>query len=77
MYCNERPSAPHMDAKENIMPIEPEAQDIRRYQRWMAESLVANLGYDKAVRACRNMCWYGTLDFLIEEKAERFAQTSK
>lgn len=59
------------------MPIEPEAQDIRRYQRWMAESLVANLGYDKAVRACRNMCWYGTLDFLIEEKAGRFAQTSQ
>ena len=43
----------------------------------MADSLVANLGYDKAVRACRNMCWYGTLDFLIEEKAGRFAQTSQ
>jgi hypothetical protein len=55
------------------MPIGPEAQDEQKYQRWMAESLVANLGYDKAIRACRNMCWYGTLAFLIAEKDRHFA----
>lgn len=58
------------------MPIEPEAQDDQKYQRWMAESLVANMGYDKAIKACRNMCWYGTLAFLIAEKEGHFAHSS-
>lgn len=76
MYCNERQSAGHTGAEEDIMSIEPEVQDKQRNQRWMAESLVANLGYDKAVKACRDMCWYGTLDFLIEEKDKYFAHAS-
>lgn len=58
------------------MSIEPDDQDNRRYQRWMAESLVANLGYDKAVKACREMCWYGTLDVLMKEKDGHFANAS-
>jgi hypothetical protein len=76
MYCNERQSADHTGAEEDIMSIEPEVKDNRREQQWMAESLVANLGYDKAVKACRDMCWYGTLDFLIEERDKHFAHAS-
>jgi len=59
------------------MSNESGVQDKQRYLQWMAESLVANLGYDKAVRACRNMCWYGTLEFLIAEKDRQFAHTSE
>ena len=54
------------------MSVEPEEEDNQKYQRWMAESLVANLGYDKAVKACREMCWYGTLAFLMKEKDAHF-----
>lgn len=50
------------------MSIEQEAQDNLKYQRWLAESLVASLGYDKAVKACLEMCWYGTLDYLMKER---------
>ena len=50
------------------MSIEQELQDNMKYQRWLAESLVANLGYDRAVKTCLQMCWYGTLDFLVKEK---------
>lgn len=59
------------------MSIEQDAQDNLKYQRWLAESLVANLGYDKAVRICVEMCWYGTLDFLMKEKETNgyFAKT--
>ena len=49
------------------MSIEQDAQDSMKYQRWLAESLVANLGYEKATKVCVEMCWYGTLDFLMKE----------
>jgi hypothetical protein len=49
------------------MSIEQEAQDKPRYQQWLAESLVESFGYDKAVKVCIKMCWFGTLDFLIKE----------
>lgn len=55
------------------MSIEQDAQDNMKYQRWLAESLVANLGFDKATRVCVEMCWYGTLDFLMKEKNGHFA----
>jgi hypothetical protein len=55
------------------MSIEQVAQDNMKYQRWLAESLVANLGYDKATKVCVEMCWYGTLDFLMKEKNGHFA----
>jgi hypothetical protein len=58
------------------MATEPEAHDDQRYQRWMAESLVDSLGYDKAIKACRNMCWYGTLAVLIAEKDGQFTNSS-
>ena len=54
------------------MLIEQDAQDNMKYQRWLAESLVANLGFDKATRICVEMCWYGTLDFLMKEKNGHF-----
>lgn len=57
------------------MSMDQDAQDNMKYQRWLAESLVANLGYDKAVKACREMCWYGTMDFLLKEKDGRVATT--
>jgi len=58
------------------MSNESEVQDNQRSLRCMAESLVANLGYDKAIRACRDMCWYGTLEFLIAERDRHFVHTS-
>ncbi len=54
------------------MSSEQDVQDNTRYQRWLAESLVANLGYDKAIKACVEMCWYGTLDFLMKERNGQF-----
>lgn len=57
------------------MSMDQDAQDNMKYQRWLAESLVANLGYDKAVKACREMCWHGTMDFLLKEKDRRVATT--
>lgn len=62
--------------KENVMPCESEAEDDQKYQRWMAESLVASMGYDKAIKACRNMCWYGTLAYLVAQKEGQFAHSS-
>jgi hypothetical protein len=56
------------------MSIEQDAQDNMKYQRWLAESLVANLGYDKATKVCVEMCWYGTLDLLMKEKNGHFAR---
>jgi hypothetical protein len=56
------------DPTEQTMSIEQDAQDNLKYQRWLADSLVSNLGYDKAVKACREMCWYGTLYFLMKRK---------
>jgi hypothetical protein len=55
------------------MSMDQDAQDNTMYQRWLAESLVASLGYDKAVKACREMCWHGTLDFLRKERNGRVA----
>ena len=58
------------------MSIEQDAQDNMKYQRWLAESLVANLGYEKATKVCVEMCWYGTLDLLMKEKIGHFAHTA-
>lgn len=55
------------------MSSEQDVQDNTKYQRWLAESLVANLGYDKAIKACVEMCWYGTLDFLMKERNGQFS----
>lgn len=40
-----------------------------RYQRWLAQSLVANLGYDRALQICSDMRWLGTLAHLARERA--------
>jgi hypothetical protein len=56
------------------MSIDQDAQENQKYQRWLAESLVANLGYDKAVKVCTEMCWYGIGDFLAKEKAGHFEE---
>ena len=58
------------------MSIEQEAQDSLRYQRWLAESLVESFGYDKAVKVCIKMGWFGTLDFLGKETSEHVANAS-
>lgn len=50
------------------MSSEQDVQDSMKYQRWLADSLVGNLGFDKAMKVCMEMCWYGTLDFLIKQK---------
>ena len=76
MSGNDRQAADHIGTQEGIMSKESEEPDKKRYLRWMAESLVANLGYDQAVRACRDMCWYGTLEFLIAEKDGQFVHAS-
>ncbi len=65
---NETKLAGHANPMEHKMSIEQDAQDNLKYQRWLAESLVASLGYDKAVKVCLEMCWYGTWDFLMKEK---------
>ncbi len=56
------------------MSIEQDAHDNLRYQRWLAESLVGSLGYDRALKVCLEMCWYGTLDYLMKEKNGHFAK---
>ena len=47
---------------------EQDLQDSKKYQRWLADSLVGDLGFDRATKVCMEMCWYGTLDFLIKQK---------
>ena len=59
------------------MSSEQDVQENTKYQRWLAESLVANLGYDKAIKACVEMCWYGTLDFLMKEKDGQFPNAAQ
>jgi len=50
------------------MSIQTEEADNRKYQRWLAMSLVASLGYEEAVMACQRMAWYGVLHCLLNEK---------
>jgi hypothetical protein len=69
----ERPPAGHTNSKELTMSMDQDAQDNMKYQRWLAESLVASLGYDKAVKVCREMCWDGTLDFFMKARNGRVA----
>ena len=38
------------------------------YQRDLAESLVAVLGFDDAVRACQNNGWEGVLTVLVAKR---------
>ena len=47
-----------------------EASTNRCYQADLAVSLVATLGRDGAIKACRENCWQGVLDQLIAPGAD-------
>lgn len=40
----------------------------RRYQRDLAEALVAGLGFDAALETCRQNAWEGALGVLLARK---------
>ncbi|MCH7887744.1 MAG: hypothetical protein IIA00_00520 [Proteobacteria bacterium] len=44
------------------------AQDNHPYQRDLAAALVAGLGYDDALAACRSNGWDGVLRVLLAER---------
>ena len=44
--------------------------DNRSYQARLAMSLIATLGQDGAVRACRENCWDGVLSYLLPPERE-------
>jgi hypothetical protein len=56
--CDRKETQPADQAnpEEYEMSINQEAQDNMKYQRWLAESLVANLDYEKAVKISSEMC---------------------
>lgn len=58
------------------MSIKQDEQDNMRYQRWLADSLVDNLGFDKAKKVCLEQCWYGTLVLLMKEKERYVAEVT-
>ena len=50
------------------MNIDQELDDELKTQRWLAASLVSSLGYEGAVRVCRQMSWYGVLGCLMDRQ---------
>ncbi len=50
------------------MSFELEDHENLKYQRWLAESLISNLGYESAIAASQRMAWYGVLNCLLNMK---------
>jgi len=50
------------------MSFDLDGHENLKYQRWLAESLISNLGYDSAVAASQRMAWYGVLSCLLNMK---------
>jgi hypothetical protein len=51
--------------------IHADARDNRSYQEQLAQSLLASLGWEDAVRACQANTWDGVLDVLLRIGAGR------
>jgi hypothetical protein len=50
--------------------IHADAGDNRSYQEQLAQSLLACLGWEEAVRACQANTWDGVLDVLLRIGSE-------
>ena len=58
------------------MSVGDDVQDDLKCQRWLADSLVASLGYDAAVKVSLEMCWYGIWDLLTKDKDGHFTNAA-